>query len=363
MSEEAPPQAVYSLTGDLPPGCPKVEDVFTPDLLAKYKPEIVHYILQTMAPGRPPAAHQVPLAEVRSNPARFAGPWQKDVMGHERVADHEIVSEDGAKVPVKVYHPDPAKFGAGPYGMHLNFHGGGFVFGDLTSESHICLSMCEGAGVVVIDVNYRHCPEAIFGKCFQDGWAALQWARSSAASLNIKPDSISIGGVSAGGHISIVLQRMARDARIPLRICMATVPPSTSCLQYKTYEESPFKSFREFAHGPVLPWARLTYFGKHCYPPERMDEIRRLNAPWQLAPLEAEDWNGMCPTFIRTAEVDPLRDEGEAYGMKLVEGGNTVTIKRYLGCPHMFMFYQWLPEKQQYDRESIAALKEAHGTQ
>jgi hypothetical protein len=27
----------------------------------------------------------------------------------------------------------------------------------------------------------------------------------------------------------------------------------------------------------------------------------------------------------------------------------------------MFMFYQWLPEKQQYDRESIAALREAHG--
>jgi hypothetical protein len=109
--------------GDLPPGCPKAEDVFLPNLLAKYNPDIVKYILKTMAPGRPPPTHTVPLAEVRANPTRFAGPWQKDVTGYERVADHEVVSEDGAAIPVKVYHPDPAKFGDGPYGVHLNFHG------------------------------------------------------------------------------------------------------------------------------------------------------------------------------------------------------------------------------------------------
>jgi acetyl esterase/lipase len=133
-------------------------------------------------------------------------------------------------------------------------------------------------------------------------------------------------------------------------------------MQYETYEESPFKSFHEFAHGPVLPWARIKFFGSHCFPGG--DAGRRDDMPrWQIAPLEAEDWKDLCPTLLRTGEVDPLRDEGEAYGMRLVEGGNKVTMKRYLGCPHMFMFYQWLPEKQQYDRESIAALREAHATE
>lgn len=36
--------------------------------------------------------------------------------------------------------------------------GGGFVLGDLEYESTICDSMRKGAGVVVVDVNYRHCP-------------------------------------------------------------------------------------------------------------------------------------------------------------------------------------------------------------
>lgn len=30
--------------------------------------------------------------------------------------------------------------------------------GDLTHEATICDNMRDGAGVVVIDVNYRHCP-------------------------------------------------------------------------------------------------------------------------------------------------------------------------------------------------------------
>lgn len=52
------------------------------------------------------------------------------------------------------------------------------MLGSLAHESTLCMSMC-GAGVVVIDVNYRHCPETIWGKCFQDGFAALKWVRGA----------------------------------------------------------------------------------------------------------------------------------------------------------------------------------------
>jgi acetyl esterase len=44
---------------------------------------------------------------------------------------------------------------------------------------------------------------------------------------------------------------------------------------------------------------------------------------------------GGCPaTFIMTAEIDPLCDDGEAYGRRLVEAGVSVTFRRYLGMPH-----------------------------
>ncbi|KAI1335988.1 alpha/beta-hydrolase [Xylariaceae sp. FL0016] len=343
------------------PAQPRGGDIFEPHILAKYDPEVVEYVLKSAASGAP-AQHEVPIEELRANPAKYSPPWAQDATGWERVKDDDISSEDGAKIPIKVYHPDPANFGDGPYGVHLNFHGGGFVFGDLTTESQICSSMRDGAGVVVVDVNYRHCPETVWGKCMQDAFAALKWTLDSSESLNIKRDSISIGGISAGAHISIVLQHIARDEGIPLKLCMATVPPSTAGLQYDTVTESPFESFHEFANGPILPWTRIHFFGKQCFPREKIDQLRAMWPQWWASPIDAQDWSGLCPTFIRTGECDPLRDEGEAYGQKLVASGTKVAFKRYIGCPHLFMFFTWFSKKQEYDQDSIEALKHAHGT-
>ncbi len=97
------------------------------------------------------------------------------------MADHEVTSADGARITVRVYHPDPASHGAGPYPVHLNFHGASLPLPpwrgllcrltccvpqaaascseDLWSEAQLCLSMRK-AGVVVVDVDYRLCPGA-----------------------------------------------------------------------------------------------------------------------------------------------------------------------------------------------------------
>ncbi|KAI1142640.1 alpha/beta-hydrolase [Hypoxylon sp. FL0543] len=338
----------------------KAEDVFEPHVLEKYDPEVVAYVLKSRAAGALPQEN-FRIEDIRADPTKFAPPWSKDVTGWERVADGELTSQDGSTIPIKIYHPDPAQFGEGPYGAHLNFHGGGFVLGDLSTESQLCLSMRDGAGVVVIDVNYRHCPETPWGKCIEDARAALVWTRKSSSSLRINPDSISIGGISAGAHISLVLQHIARDEGIPLKLCLASVPSSSDALLYKTYTESPFASFREFAHGPILPWARISFFGEQCFPRDKVEELRGTVPEWWISPLKSENRTGLCDIFVRTAECDPLRDEGEAYALKLVEGGNKVTMKRYTGSPHTFMYMDWFKKKHEYDLDTITALKQAHG--
>jgi acetyl esterase/lipase len=96
-------------------------------------------------------------------------------------------------------------------------------------------------------------------------------------------------------------------------------------------------------------------------PQDKLPELRAMWPDWWFAPIRAPDWKGLCDTFIRTAECDPLRDEGEAYGMKLVAGGNKVTIKRYLGCPHTFMYLPCMKQKGAYDQDAVDALRVAHG--
>jgi acetyl esterase/lipase len=48
--------------------------------------------------------------------------------------------------------------------------------GSLKSEAAWCRSVCNVAGIVVIDVDYRLAPEFVFPVAIYDSWAAIQWA-------------------------------------------------------------------------------------------------------------------------------------------------------------------------------------------
>ena len=56
----------------------------------------------------------------------------------------------------------------------------------------------------------------------------------------------------------------------------------------------------------------------------------------EASPLWREDFNGLPPVHILTAEFDPLRDEGEALYQRLIAQGLESTCQRYLGVIHGF---------------------------
>ena len=96
-------------------------------------------------------------------------------------------------------------------------------------------------------------------------------------------------------------------------------------------ENSPFESVRSNGKGYLLTSKRMVDY-MALYRSSEED----LHNPY-YAPLICDDLRNQPQTLIITAEFDPLRDEGEAYGRKLMEFGNVVEMHRIHDALHGFM--------------------------
>ncbi|TPX13008.1 uncharacterized protein E0L32_006653 [Thyridium curvatum] len=283
-----------------------------------------------------------------------------------RQYDTQITTHEGVTLDIRVYEPDTT---AGPWPVHIDFHGGGWGLGDLDTESHICKHICKEAGVAVIDVAYRLVPENAYPCGVTDSFAALKYVyEKGAREFKIDPRRISIGGVSAGGFISLALGHLARDAGIPLRLIAVGTPVVDDLSQYASAADSPFPSMRENEHAPTLNWARLAWFDKLKWSslgstPEEVAKRRARVPPLFFNLFRADSFSDLPKTLIYTAGADPLRDEGEAYGMKLIAHGNEVTMKRFPGVPHPFMHMDKdLWQAKDFILQTAAAIRAAlHG--
>jgi acetyl esterase len=229
----------------------------------------------------------------------------------------EIRDISAGGVPSRLYRPNADK----NLGLLVFYHGGGWVIGGLDSHDSVCRSLANRMGHAVLSVDYRLAPENPFPAAVEDAMCSLRWAYENAAELGINPDRIAVGGDSAGGNLAAIV---SQQRPVPLVFQMLIYPATDMTASFPSHVEN--------AAGPVLTQQAMEWFTNH-YMPASADKKDPLASP-HFAPDSL--LKGAPPALIITAELDPLRDEGEEYGRRLIANGVTASVVRYNGMFHSF---------------------------
>lgn len=234
-------------------------------------------------------------------------------------------------VPVRIYTPTEAE----TFGLLVYFHGGAFFSGSLDTHDVLARCLAKATGWKVVSVGYRLAPEHAFPAGLQDAYGVLRWAAANGAALGWDETRLAVAGDSSGGTFAAAVTAMAKDDGFDRITHQVLFYPSVDL----DFDVDRYASLTENAVGYGLETVGLKPWNSF-YLESGADPADPL-----VSPIKREDLGGLPTALVVTAEYDPLRDEGEAYGARLREAGVDATVSRYAGANHGFAAnFSWIPE-------------------
>jgi len=274
------------------------------------------------------SARQKPLCESTAVQARamreaLGNPFAPPSCEMESITDHWLPSSGGHQLRVRRYQPKLCSTGLQP--ALLFFHGGGHVLGTLDGYDTVAQQLARLGNCVVLSVEYRLAPETKSAGIYQDGLDVYSWLLHSGEELGIDSRRIAIGGDSAGGNISIAVMLQCKQLKI-----------AQPCYQVQIYPgidyQMGYPSIEEFAEGYFLTKADKQWFRSQF-----LESEERASDP--LVSSLLADLSGLPSALVITAGFDPLRDEGEAFAIRLSEQGVEVEHLCYTDMIHAFVSF------------------------
>nr|WP_225778275.1 alpha/beta hydrolase [Pseudomonas sp. Marseille-Q3773] len=243
-----------------------------------------------------------------------------DVSGIQ--VERRTIAVDGQALEIRVVRPQGMK---GELPVFMFFHGGGWVLGDYPTHERLIHDLVLGSGAAAVYVDYTPSPEAKFPTAINQAYAATRWVAENGKQIGVDGSRLAVVGNSVGGNMAAVVALKAKEAGTPKLRFQALLWPVTDA----NFNNG---SYNQFAEGHFLTRNMMQWFwDSYTNDPRQRDDIH-------ASPLRAslEQLKGLPPALVQTAEMDVLRDEGEAYARKLGAAGVPVTAVRYNGMIHDF---------------------------
>ena len=244
--------------------------------------------------------YELPLKEARAEFDRRSGVLELE--SEDVLKTSDILIGDGEeKIPARLYRGHGCRHEA----LVIFVHGGGWVLGNVESYDRLCRRFANRIRLPVVSIEYRLAPEHPFPTALNDVTTAIL-ARSDLAQLTgVGTEKWAIMGDSAGGNL--------------VSAALLELPPyNHPDLQVLIYPATDFSyntgSRLTYGQGYLLDSSLMAWFSK-LY-------LGELDPSNPRASILAHRSLAKSPsTLLVTAGLDPLSDEGVAYGCKLQKAG------------------------------------------
>lgn len=211
--------------------------------------------------------------------------------------------------------------------VFLFIHGGGYIRGAVAANRATAALISAATGATTLSIGYRLAPENPFPAAVDDVYGAYRWLLGQ----NIDPKRIVVGGISAGGGLTLSLLLKLKD--LGDRMCAAAVPMSA----WTDLTQSGQSFAANDASDPSLSKTYLDAMAAYY-----------LNGADPRTPLASPlygELGGLPPLLIQVGTAEVLLDDSRLFAERARAAGTEVTYEPWQDMIHGWHgFANVLPE-------------------
>lgn len=266
-------------------------------------------------------AHKVPFNKPAIKMAALMQPVLYEITPVPKEIIHETCKTAGyeeAEISVDIFSPEGAE---GKLPALLYLHGGGFGYRAAPHHKKLACIYAKIANCRVIMPNYHLLPKYKFPAAYTDVHHVYEWMIDRADELKIDIHRIAVGGDSAGAVLAANLCNFAEVENMVIPCFQMLIYPVTDV-------EMQTESMKRYMDTPLWNAVNNRRMWNMYLENATWEEMAQASPAYNELPLQIPD------TYIETAEIDCLHDEGIAYAKKLKEAGARVKIHETKGTIH-----------------------------
>lgn len=219
---------------------------------------------------------------------------------------------------------------ARPDRVFIFIHGGGYYRGSVAASRATAANIGAATRARALSVGYRLAPEHVFPAAIDDCLSAYRWLLDS----EMKSARIAVGGISAGGGLTLALLLGARERGWELPAAAVPLSPWTDLTQSGASFEANADADPSMSRMYLDRFAAMYLAGADPHEP-------------LASPLHG-NLSGLPPMLVQVGSIETMLDDSTAFAERAKATGVDVTLECWEG-----VFHGWhgsahvLPEARQ----------------